>query len=48
MGERKTVVVTGACGYIASLMLPQLRERYDLVYAPPQPPRSPSKLPKKP
>ena len=25
------MVVTGACGYIASLMLPQLRERYELV-----------------
>ena len=47
MGERKTVVVTGACGYIASLMLPQLRERYDLVYAPhnPHPPAEPASHP---
>ena len=29
--EKRTVVVTGACGYIASLMLPQLRELYELV-----------------
>ena len=28
---KRKVVVTGACGYIASLMLPQLRELYDLV-----------------
>eukprot|EP01046_Picozoa_sp_COSAG06_P025111 COSAG06_NODE_2089_length_7615_cov_824.964609_6_plen_95_part_00 len=31
MAERRRVVVTGACGYVASLMLPQLRELYDLV-----------------
>ena len=29
--ERKRVVVTGACGYVASLMLPELREKYELV-----------------
>ncbi len=28
---KKKVLVTGATGYIASLMLPTLRERYDLV-----------------
>jgi nucleoside-diphosphate-sugar epimerase len=28
---KRKVVVTGACGYIASLMLPQLRELYELV-----------------
>ena len=27
---RKTVVVTGATGYVASQMLPTFRERYDL------------------
>ena len=29
--ERKRVVVTGVCGYVASLMLPELREKYELV-----------------
>ena len=28
--ERRTVLVTGATGYIASQMLPTFRERYDL------------------
>jgi UDP-glucose 4-epimerase len=28
---KRKVVVTGACGYVASLMLPQLREQYELV-----------------
>ncbi|MGH2353468.1 MAG: NAD-dependent epimerase/dehydratase family protein, partial [Chloroflexota bacterium] len=27
---RKTVVVTGAAGYVASQLLPAFRERYDL------------------
>ena len=31
MPHRKKVVVTGASGYIAALMLPALRERYDLT-----------------
>ena len=32
---RKKVVVTGACGYVASPMLAELHERYELVlYAP--------------
>lgn len=31
MAERKRVVVTGAAGYIASLVVPALRERYDLT-----------------
>ena len=31
MGRRKEVVVTGAAGLIAGLLLPALRERYDLV-----------------
>jgi UDP-glucose 4-epimerase len=31
MAERRKVLVTGASGYIASLMLPALRERYDLT-----------------
>lgn len=31
MTERRKVVVTGASGYIASLLLPALRERYDLT-----------------
>jgi hypothetical protein len=30
MPERKTVVVTGATGYVASQLLPAFRERYDL------------------
>lgn len=29
-GARKTVVVTGATGYVASRLLPAFRERYDL------------------
>ncbi|MDQ3539812.1 MAG: NAD-dependent epimerase/dehydratase family protein, partial [Chloroflexota bacterium] len=29
--DRKRVVLTGATGYIAGLMLPELRERYDLT-----------------
>ena len=29
--KKKTVVVTGACGFVASMMLPQLRERYNVV-----------------
>lgn len=28
---KRRVVVTGACGYVASLMLPRLRELYELV-----------------
>lgn len=31
MSNRRRVVVTGASGYIASLLLPEFRERYDLV-----------------
>ncbi len=31
MSERRKVVVTGASGYIASLLLPAFRERYDLT-----------------
>jgi len=31
MGERANVVMTGAAGVIAGLLLPALRERYDLV-----------------
>lgn len=31
MSEKRKVVVTGASGYIASLLLPALRERYDLI-----------------
>jgi len=31
MAPKRKVVVTGACGYVASLMLPQLRELYELV-----------------
>jgi UDP-glucose 4-epimerase len=31
MTERRKVLVTGASGYIASLLLPALRERYDLT-----------------
>jgi hypothetical protein len=31
MSQRKKVVVTGASGFIAGLMLPALRERYDLT-----------------
>ncbi len=30
-GPRRRVVVTGAAGYVAGLMLPRLRDRYDLV-----------------
>ena len=28
---KRTIVVTGACGYIAQRMWPELSERYDLV-----------------
>ena len=28
---KKTIVVTGACGYVAQRMWPELNERYDLV-----------------
>ena len=31
MSQRKKIVVTGASGFIAGLMLPALRERYDLT-----------------
>ncbi len=31
MGEKKTIVLTGACGRISSLLLPALREHYNLV-----------------
>lgn len=31
MSEKKKVVITGASGYIASLLLPAFRERYDLT-----------------
>ena len=31
MSERRKVVITGASGYIASLLLPAFRERYDLT-----------------
>ena len=29
--KKRTVVVTGACGYIAQRMWPELSERYNLV-----------------
>jgi hypothetical protein len=31
MGDKKRIVLTGACGRISNLLLPALRERYDLV-----------------
>ena len=31
MNAKRKVVVTGASGYIASLLLPAFRERYDLT-----------------
>lgn len=31
MSDRKRIVITGACGRISTLLLPELSERYDLV-----------------